>query len=129
VEPLKQAQEVADKILKMTRSIALTGKKEEAEQEAEAFSVLMDERESMIDELTDLRLQIDPSEADSAEFKAILKTINQITELDKAHMVIMESFREEAQASYKEIKQGQRIHAGYNPLPGDEASSKINIKS
>lgn len=125
---LAQAKELADRILQMTRGAALTGQKEDAEQEVEAFSVLMDEREPLIEELSDLRLRIDQTEAASAEFEEIRKVIAQITEIDKKHTIIMERFRENAHASYKEIKQGQRIHAGYNPLPGNEVSSKINIK-
>jgi len=117
---LKRAKELVDEILELTQKIVLTGEKENAEAEADAFSELIYEREPLIDELTDLRLQIDTEEAASLEFEEIKKIIT--------HLAIMEKLRNSAQKSYKGVKQGQRIHAGYNPLQGDEASSKFDIK-
>jgi hypothetical protein len=82
----------------------------------------------LVDELSDLRQQIDDDEASSPEFFEIKKIISKITLLDKKHVEFMEKMRKDVQNSYKEIKQGQRIHKGYNPLPGDEVASKFDIK-
>lgn len=106
----------------------LTGDKEKEEAEAEAYSVLMDEREPLVDELSDLNEQIDSEERKTAEFAEFAEIISKITALDKRNMAIMEKMCAAVQSSYKEVKQGQRINAGYNPLPGDGVSSIINIK-
>lgn len=127
MEQIKQAKELADQILEQTQALVLTGAKELEEQESEAYAMLMDEREPLIDELTDLRYQISETEAASTEFEEIKKVIAQITDLDKKHIKVIEHMRKNAQASYKEVKQGQRIHAGYNPLPGNEISRKFNV--
>lgn len=128
MEPLIRAKEIADNILQMTKVIALTGDKDFEADEIEAYITLLEEREPLIDELSDLRQQIDEAEASSPQFKAATKTIAEIVNLDKKHMAIMEQKHKEAKGAYKEIKQGQRIHAGYNPLLGNEVSSKLDIK-
>ena len=128
MEAIKQAEEIARQILEMTNALTLTGEKENEETEIEAYSLLMDEREPLVDELTDLRHQIDDDEAASPEFAQVLKIIAQITDLDKKHSESMNLMRDSVQSSYKEVKQGQRINEGYNPLPGNEVSSTINIK-
>jgi hypothetical protein len=88
----------------------------------------MSEREPLIDELSDLRQQLDGDELASTEFSQITKIITEITTLDKRNLESMERIRKSVQASFKEVKQGQKIHAGYNPIQGDEVSSTINIK-
>jgi len=128
MDTLKLASELAEQILEMTKALVLSGEKENEEEETEAYINLLDEREVLIDELTDLRQQIDDEEAASSEFDKIKKTISEITELDKKHIRYMEKIRKGVQSSYREIKQGQRIHKGYNPLPGNEVSSTINVK-
>lgn len=127
-ESLKAAGELADQILQMTESLVLTGKRENEDEEVESYVNLMDEREPLIEELTDLRQQIADEEAASDEFARIKRTIEQITELDKKHLEFMQKKYKQVQGSYKEIKQGQRIHAGYNPLPGNEALGSFDIK-
>jgi len=128
MEALQQARELSGQILEMTASLVLTGAKEFEEAEVEAYLLLLDEREPLVDELTDLKNQLGSSELSSAEFEEIKKIISEITEIDKKHIKIMEHMRNGVQESYKEVKQGQRIHAGYNPLPGNEVSSTINVK-
>jgi hypothetical protein len=127
METLRLAKELSGKILSLTKALVLTGEKEKADAEAEAYSALMDEREPLVNELTDLRLQIDEAEAASAEFAEIKKVITQITDIDKQHLAVMERLRQDAQKSYRGVKQGQRIHVGYNPLSGDEAPSRIDV--
>jgi hypothetical protein len=126
--PLERAKELAEQIYELTKALVLTGEKEQEEAEVEAYTILLDEREPLIEELTDLRQQMDESEVSSPEFEEIKQTIAKITELDKMHLRFMQHKHKGAQASYKEIKIGQRIHAGYNPLPGNEVSSKFDVK-
>jgi len=128
MEAIKQAKEVAEQILQMTKTLVLTGAKNQEEAEVEAYFILMDEREPLVDELSDLREQIDDEEKKSNEFAEVVKIISEITELDKKNVKLMEQMRKSVQSSYKEVKQGQRINEGYNPLPGNEVSSTINIK-
>jgi len=128
METIQQAKEIAEQILEMTKALVLTGEKEQEEAEAEAYSVLMDEREPLVYELTDLREKIDSEEAASQEFAEIVKIISEITNLDKKNAALAEHMLESVQLSYKEVKQGQRINAVYNPIQGNEVSSTINIK-
>jgi len=128
MEAIKQARELAEEILNMTKALVLTGIKDKAEEEAEAYATLMDEREPLIDELSDLGGQLDEEERSTPEFEELVQIIKEITTLDKKNVETVKKMHESAQSSYKEVKQGQRINAGYNPLPSDEASSTINIK-
>jgi hypothetical protein len=128
MEAIRQAKEAAEEILEMTKALVLTGAKEREEEEVEAYALLMDEREPLINELADLREQIDGEERETPEFAEVVQIILEITALDKKNAELMERVRESIQLSYKGVKQGQRISAGYNPLQGDEASITINIK-
>jgi Asp-tRNA(Asn)/Glu-tRNA(Gln) amidotransferase C subunit len=128
MDVLNQAKELADKILELTRALVLTRDKDSRDAEVEAYVALMDEREPLVEELSDLRLQLDETETASPEFSEITKVIAQITDLDKKHLTVMEDYHKTVQNSYKGVKQGQRIHAGYKPLPGNEVSSTFDIK-
>jgi hypothetical protein len=125
---LTEAKLLVDEILEMTKALVLTGEKGQEEDEVDAYAVLLEEREPMVNQLTALRQQLDAEALASGEFEEIKQVIAEITGLDKRHIKFMEHLRKDVQASYKEVKQGQRIHAGYNPLPGTEASSVFDIK-
>ena len=127
MDTLKQAKQLADDILDMTRRVVISGESEKSEVDAEAYSALLDDREPLIFELTDLRLQISDEEVATEQFVAICNTLSQVAEIEKNHIAVIERLRGNAQSSYKGVKQGQRIAAGYNHMPQDEASSKINI--
>ncbi|MCL1878188.1 MAG: hypothetical protein FWF80_04975 [Defluviitaleaceae bacterium] len=125
---LSQAQEIADQILARAKKLVFTGDKEQEETELDAYMEFLDEHASLIDELTDLKLQLDEDERSSAEFKKIIETIEEITAIYKKHVRLIEHLHKNAKASYKEVKQGQRLNAGYNPLSTDEVSSKFDFK-
>jgi hypothetical protein len=112
----------------MTQAVSVTGEKETEAVEAETYANLMNEREPLVDELTDLRLQISQEEAATPEFEEITQAIKKITALDKAHLAVMEKLHAKTQKSYKGVKQGQRMFSGYNPLPGTEVPSTVDIK-
>jgi anion-transporting ArsA/GET3 family ATPase len=127
MEALTQAKEVVDAILEMMENFTLTGDKENEEAESEAYIALIDEREPLVEELTDLRQQITDEEVATPEFEEIKRVIEKITTLDKRYADGIKHHHKNAQTSYREIRQGRRIFAGYNPLPGDEVSSKFNV--
>ncbi|MCL2456955.1 MAG: hypothetical protein FWD19_05345 [Defluviitaleaceae bacterium] len=128
METLTQAKDLAAQLLEMTKSLILTGEKENEEMEIEAYSLLMVEREPLVDELSDLRQQLDADELASQEFSQIKKIIYEIAALDKKNFEILERIGKSVKSSFKEIKLGQKIHAGYSALQGEEVSSTINIK-
>jgi len=128
MEALKQAKEAAEQLLEITKALVLTGVKDSEEADVEAYHAMLEEREPLVDELTDLRDQMDDDVLSSPEFAEIKQIISEIAKENERHNNIIKLMQKNAQASYKEIKQGQRIHAGYNPLPGDEVSSKLDIK-
>ena len=125
---LPSAKELVDSILEMTKSLVLTGKEDLEEQEVDEYAALMDEREPLVEHLTEMMPLIDSEMKRTAEFAEIKKIIDEIAVLDKKHLSFMQEKHKHAQGSYKEIKLGQRIHAGYNPLPGNEVSSKFDMK-
>jgi chromosome condensin MukBEF ATPase and DNA-binding subunit MukB len=128
MEDLSRAKEVAEQILAMTRRLVLTGEKEHEASETESYIDLLENREPLIEELTDLKQTMDKSDVASPQFAEIQQIIAQITEHEKTHTRIMQQMHTAAKASYRDIKQGQRIHTGYNPLPGSELSSRFDIK-
>ncbi|MCL2387120.1 MAG: hypothetical protein FWC89_06160 [Defluviitaleaceae bacterium] len=128
MEDLTRAKELADQILAMTRALVLTGEKDNEIAEVDAYSDLMEDREPLISELTDIKQILNEEDLSSAEYAEIKKTITQITDLDQAQMNTIEHMYKVAKASFKDVKQGQRIHKGYHPLPGDEVSSKFDMK-
>jgi len=125
---LAQAKEIVDKMLARAKKLDFTGEKEHEESELEVYMEFLDEHETLIEELTDLKLQLDEDELASAEFEGIKSTVAEITELYKMHTGLFEHLQKNARDSYKEVKQGQRINRGYNPLQGDEVSSSFDIK-
>jgi hypothetical protein len=127
-DALQLAKELTDEILEMTQALFFSGEKELEEQEVENYVNLMEEREPLIEQLTELKLVIDETMASSADFAAIKQTIAEITELDKSHLEFMQHKHKGVKDSYQKVKQGQRIHTGYNPLPGNEVSSRFDMK-
>ncbi|MCL1863212.1 MAG: hypothetical protein FWF78_06580 [Defluviitaleaceae bacterium] len=129
MDTLAHAKELADEIFEMTNSLGLTGEKQNEEAELEAYFNLLDEREPLIDELLELKLQIDDTEAATPEFEAIKNVIAQITEADKKHLEFVQKIHSTVQASYKEVKLGQRINKGYSSFSGEEVASKFDINT
>ncbi|MCL2199493.1 MAG: hypothetical protein FWB80_11265 [Defluviitaleaceae bacterium] len=129
MDTLAHARELADEILEMTKSLGITGEKENENAELEAYYTHLEDREPLVEELLDLKLQIDDTEAASPEFEAIKKVIEQITEMDKKHLAFVQKIHKTVQASYKEVKLGQRINKGYSSFSGDETASQFDINT
>ena len=119
---LKEASELTQAILKMTEELILTGVKEQEEAEVEAYAKLMEEREPLINKLTELKKGVDAVMASSPEFAAIRQTIEKISEADKSNLSRIESMYEGVQGSHKDIKVKQRIHNAYSGAPSDSSS-------
>ena len=128
MDALAHAKNVAEEILEMTKGLTFSSEKEVDESEVEAYVQLLDNREALIFELTDLRQQIDGTEATSPEFSEVTAIIKEITALDEHHLEFMRHMKKNAQASYRDVKQGQRIAVGYNPMHGDEAIGSFDVK-
>jgi len=128
MDTLTLARELADEILEMTIAVGITGEKEHEDAELEAYYNHLEEREPLIEELVDLKIQIDDKEAETPEFEAIKKVIEKITELDKKHLAFVQKIHKTVQASYKEVKLGQRINAGYSShTTSHEVASQFDI--
>lgn len=128
MDTLIRAKELAEQILEITKSLVLTGIKENAETELEEYINVYDEREPLIEELTDLRQKLDENESQLPQFAEIVKILSQVTAMDKRNEATMAEMCKGAQASYKEVKQGQRLNAGYNPISGDVISGGFDTK-
>ena len=128
MDTLRRAQELANKILKITQSLVLTGKEEQEEAEIAAYAQMVDEREPMIAELLKLKQNIDAELAETDEFAIVKQTIETIAQLDEEHQNYMENVREVVQGAIKKVKQGQKIHKGYQDLPPESTSLRFDTK-
>jgi len=128
METLQQAQELADKILALTKALELTGAEEQEESDIEAYAKMVEEREPLIKELMELRPKIDDEAKDTAEFVAIVETIDAIAALDEEHHDFMENVREAVQGALRKVKEGQKVHKGYHAQPPDTTSFRFDTK-
>jgi hypothetical protein len=128
METLQKAKELADKILSITSALVLTGADEQEESDIAAYAKMVEEREPLIAELTELKQSIDNEMAASEEFAAIVHTIDDIAKLDEEHLDFMENVREAVQGALRKVKHGQKIHEGYQALPPESTSRRFDIK-
>jgi SepF-like predicted cell division protein (DUF552 family) len=128
METLQKAQELADKIFRITSALVLTGADEQEESDIAAYAKMVEDREPLIAELTELKQSIDEEMAASEEFAAVAQTISDITKLDEKHTDFMENMREAVQAALRKVKHGQKIHEGYQALPPETTSRRFDIK-
>ena len=126
--PLKKAKEVVDEIYKMTQALVLTGSRDSEEAETEAYANLMELREPMVHELVQLKSKIDLEMKATAEFAEIRRTLEDIRTLDTDHLRHIEEIQTNVQDSYKDVKHGQRVHAGYQSIDDDSASRMFDKK-
>jgi len=127
MDALDRAGEIVRQMLDITRSLSLTGTEEFEEAEIEAYINLLDEREIMIEELSDLKNQLTADEISSPAFEKIKADVTEIAKASETHIKTVKLLHKKMQSSYKDIKQGQRIHAGYSPLPSGEVSSTFDV--
>jgi len=123
--PLKRAKEIVDEIYSVTKKVVLTGERENEEAETQYYANLMELREPLVEELSKLRSKIDQKMAASAEFSRIRKTLEDIRTMDMSHLKYIEHIRSNVQGSYKDVKQGQKLHAGYQAYSNDESGSRM----
>lgn len=126
MDNLKAAHEITSAILKMTQSLVFTGEKEKEEAEIEAYATLIEKREPLINKLIELKKGIDSAMESSPEFAVIKQIITDITDLDKAHIAMVEGMHKTVQASHKEVKAGQRIHNAYVDLQPESTSRRFD---
>jgi hypothetical protein len=127
-----QARRIVDEIYAMTRELVLSGEPELEEQEMDAYVKLVETREPLVAKLTELKNALDAEAVaaldDSEEFAAINQTIQDIGALDERHTRFMEHLSKDARKAYKQVKHGQRIHAGYTRSHMDAGSGRFDIK-
>jgi len=126
METIKQAQELADKILIITQSLILAG--EDDESDVNAYVRMVEEREPLITKLIELKQSINEEAAASEEFAAVVSTIDSISKLDEEHHDFIENVREAVQGAIKKVKQGRKIHEGYTSLPPEITSRRFDTK-
>ena len=124
VHPLKKAKEIVDEIYKVTKKLVLTGERSNEESETEYYANLMDLREPLVEELVKLKSKFDSKMIASAEFSEIRKTLEDIRALDMGHLRYIEHIRSNVQGSYRDVKQGQKIHSGYQSI-SDESGPRM----
>jgi len=125
---LLEAKEITDSILELTSAIVLTGAKEREEDETIAYLELMEQREPLVERLTELKAGVDAKMASTPEFKAIRDTIEKIGALDKRHRTFVQVLVEMTKASHKEVKTSQRLHNAYVDISFDEGPSRFDTK-
>ncbi|MCL2216191.1 MAG: hypothetical protein FWB91_04130 [Defluviitaleaceae bacterium] len=128
METLKQAKELTDKILAITQALILTGDGEQEEADIAAYVQMVEERESLISKLLELKQSISDEVISSEEFASIIQTIGSIAELDEGHLDFMENVRDAVMGALRKVKQGQKIHKGYQALPPDTTSHRFDTK-
>ena len=123
---LKEADDLVNAILKMTKDLKFTGQKEQEEADVEAYAELMEARDPLISKLLELKKGVDAAMTATPEFEAIKKTITDITDLDKTHLAYIKDMYDMVQASHKEVKSGQRIHNAYVDLQPESTSRRFD---
>lgn len=121
---LAQAKTLTDEILALTAALVLTGAKDAEESEVEAYVNLVEARRPLVEKLTALNIK----DKNSEEFKAVQATIETIAGIDRQHLEHLEAMREVMNASLKDVKHGQRIHAGYQAQADESMHSRFDIK-
>jgi hypothetical protein len=128
METLLQAQELADKILAITKALVLTGADEQEEADIAAYVKMVEEREPLTAQLLEIQQHISSEITDTDEFAAIVQTIEDIAIADEEHLKFMENVREAVQGALRKVKHGQKIHEGYTALPPDATSRRFDMK-
>jgi len=127
-DPLKQAKEIADNILNMTKAVIITGFDDVQEAEVEAYANLMEKREPLVQQLAELKKEIDAAMASSPEFEEIQQTISRIAEIDNANLTYVERMSEDMKVAMRKIKGGQKVYQGYGNAPLDTESHMFDTK-
>ena len=128
VHPLKKAKEIVDEIHKVTQKLVLTGERGQEDSESENYANLMDLREPLVEELNLLKNKIDKTMTKTTEFSEIRKTLEDIRALDTGHLRYVEHIRSNVQNSYKDVKQGQKLHSGYQFTDGESGTHMFDKK-
>ena len=129
---IAQVRQIVDEVFAMTSALVLTGEPELEEQEMESYIKMVEEREPLIAKLTEIHQSHDPEKLeaiiDSDDFAAIRQIIQDIGSLDERHTSFMTHLSNDAKKAYKDVKHGQRIHAGYTGSHLDAGSGKFDVK-
>jgi hypothetical protein len=121
MEILQQVKTIAEEIRNLTQGVSFSKDEETLEKETEAYATMIEAREPLVEKLGVLRPKIGPKLVETPEFAEIRRILADIRKMDMAHMDSVKSMRDFVQDSYKHVKQGQKVYAGYHAH--DENSS------
>ena len=128
MEALKQAREYAEKILAMTEALVLSGAPEQEEADIAAYAKLLEDREPLIAKLTELKKNMTEEMTATEEFLEVKEIIAGTAKLDEEHLEFMEDVREAVLGALRKIKQGQKVHEGYQAPPPESSSHGFDVK-
>ena len=101
-----------NEIYRLTKALQLTGQVEDTE--AEAYAVLMEKREPLVEKFLQLKSKAGHDIKDAQTVKEI---IDSIAVLDKEHQKIILQFKESLQASLKGLRSGIKLNTAYSHNP------------
>ena len=122
-EQLNELRETAEIIYEMTAEMVLTGQPDNAEQEIEAYALLMDKREPLINKLAELLKQTDIDNN-----RDVKHVISKIVTLDKENYRIMEHIRESVKSSMKDARSEKKLYKAYSHPMEDYTHSLLDTK-
>ena len=115
-------KDLAEKIYKMTAALKLTGQPDMAEQEIDAYALLMDKREPLVKEL--ISLTQSKGAVDKEDKQITDQIMKKIVALDKEHIRVMEHIRGSVMGSMKEVRSSMKLNNAY-AHPMDTRSSGV----
>ncbi|MCL2500683.1 MAG: hypothetical protein FWE90_10170 [Defluviitaleaceae bacterium] len=125
---LERARELLDEIYRLTDELCFSGKKENERDEAEAFADLVEEREILISEMTELRGELNDEARATPEFADIMKRITEIGELDKRNQIHIKRIHDNMRYSIKEAKTARHVSDAYNTGAADDHYRYVDTK-
>ena len=123
---IAKAEELAGKILQMTKQVSLTGEPSKVEDEVTAYVELIEKRSPLVTEL--LELGLSEAARSSSEYAPVKEAIAEIAMLDRANMEIVQEMHETVRDAIKLTKQGQRLSKGYQASHHEAVSSGFDVK-
>ena len=128
MDALQKVKQLADEILIITSSLKLSRELGQEEADITAYVTMVEKRAPLIEQLNALRSEISEEVTTTEGFADIVETLGEIAKLDEQYQDFMEDVREAVQGAIKKVKQGQKIHQGYQALPPDSTSRRFDIK-
>ncbi|MDR1664079.1 MAG: flagellar protein FliT [Clostridiales bacterium] len=125
-KPLEKALGLAEEILELTSALSLTGQPDVVEIEIDEYTALIEERDPLVKELTELMRE---AEKDTDGWRALEGIVQKIFVMDKENRRIMEHTRGLVQNSMKELRSGRKLSNAYaHPLEVRVSSGRLDTR-